>query len=63
MIITVEQLIVKEIVIPHYLLIWVSNHNNDKFIIRDIPKVKKRQHQYLEFHHTQSEILKKPAKK
>jgi hypothetical protein len=31
--------------------------------IRDIRKVRKRQHQYPEFGHTQGEIKKKPAKK
>jgi hypothetical protein len=31
--------------------------------IRDICKVRKRQHQYPEFGHTQGEIFKKPAKK
>jgi hypothetical protein len=31
--------------------------------IRDICKVRKRQHQYPEFGHTQGEIQKKPAKK
>jgi hypothetical protein len=30
---------------------------------RDIRKVRKRQHLYPEFGHTQGEILKKPAKK
>jgi hypothetical protein len=30
--------------------------------IRDICKVRKRQHQYPEFGHTQGEIFKKPAK-
>ncbi len=29
----------------------------------DISKVRKRQHQYPEFGHTQGEIFKKPAKK
>jgi hypothetical protein len=31
--------------------------------IRDIHKVRKRQHQYPEFGHTRGEIQKKPAKK
>jgi hypothetical protein len=31
--------------------------------IRDIRKVRKRQHQYLEFGHTQGESFKKTAKK
>jgi hypothetical protein len=31
--------------------------------IRDIRKVRKRQHQYPEFGHTQGKIQKKPAKK
>jgi hypothetical protein len=30
---------------------------------RDIRKVRKRQHQYPKFGHTQGEIQKKPAKK
>jgi len=30
---------------------------------RDIRKVRKRQHQYPEFGHTQGEILEKPAEK
>jgi hypothetical protein len=30
---------------------------------RDIRKVRKRQHRYPEFGHTQDEIFKKPAKK
>jgi hypothetical protein len=30
---------------------------------RDIRKVRRRQHQYPEFGHTQGEIFKKPAKK
>jgi hypothetical protein len=34
-----------------------------KLLIRDIRKVRKRQHQYPEFGHTQGEIFKKPAKK
>ncbi len=36
---------------------FISQHN------RYIRKVRKRQHQYLEFGHTQGEIKKKPAKK
>jgi GTP cyclohydrolase II len=32
-------------------------------LTRDVRKVRKRQHQYPEFGHTEGEILKKPAKK
>jgi hypothetical protein len=40
-----------------FTLLYKPIHN------RDIRKVRKRQHQYPEFGHTQGEIKKKPAKK
>jgi hypothetical protein len=40
-----------------FLDMRLKSHN------RDIREVRKRQHQYPEFGHTQGEIKKKPAKK
>jgi hypothetical protein len=46
----------------HHLLLKNIPPLLDERYSKDIRKVRKRQHQYPEFRHTQGEILKKPAK-